>query len=33
MLPEKSLAPILAETEELIRIFFTSIRIAEQNAK
>ena len=33
MLPEKSLAPILAETEELIRIFFTSIRTAEQNAK
>jgi four helix bundle protein len=32
MLPEKSLAPILAETEELIRIFFTSIRTAEQNA-
>jgi four helix bundle protein len=33
MLPEKSLAPILAETEELIRIFFSSIRTAEQNAK
>ena len=33
MLPEKSLAPILAETEELIRIFFTSIRTAEQNTK
>ena len=33
MLPEKSLAPILAESEELIRIFFTSIRTAEQNAQ
>ena len=33
MLPEKRLAPILAETEELIRIFFTSIRTAEQNGK
>jgi four helix bundle protein len=33
MLPEKSLAPILAETEELVRIFFTSIRTPEQNAK
>ena len=33
MLPEKSLAPILAETEELTRIFFTSIRTAEKNAE
>jgi len=33
MLPEKNLAAILAETEQLIRIFFTSIRTAEQNAK
>ena len=33
MLPEKSLAPILAETEELIRIFFTSTRTSEQIAK
>ena len=33
MIPEKSLAPILTETEELIRIFFTSIRTAEQNAR
>jgi four helix bundle protein len=32
MLPEKSLIPILAETEELIRIFFTSIRTAGRNA-
>jgi four helix bundle protein len=33
MLPEKSMAPILVENEELIRIFFTSIRTAEQNSK
>jgi len=33
MLSEKSMIPILAETEQLIRIFFTSIRTAEQNAK
>lgn len=33
ILPEKSVAPILAENEELIRIFFTSIRTAEQNSK
>jgi four helix bundle protein len=33
MLPEKSMVPILAENEELIRIFFTSIRTAEQNSK
>jgi len=33
MLPEKSMIPILKETEELIRIFFTSIRTAEQNAE
>jgi four helix bundle protein len=32
MLPEKSLIPILAESEELIRIFFTSIRTAEKNS-
>jgi len=33
MLSEKSMIPILAETEQLIRIFFTSILTAEQNAK
>ena len=33
MLPEKSVVFILGETEELIRIFFTSIRTAELNAK
>jgi four helix bundle protein len=33
MLPEKCLPPILGGAEELIRIFFTSIRTAEQNAK
>jgi four helix bundle protein len=33
MLTEKSLVPILTENEELIRIFFTSIRTAEQNSK
>jgi four helix bundle protein len=32
MLPEKSLVPILEESEELIRIFFTSIRTAEKNS-
>jgi four helix bundle protein len=29
----RQMAPILDETEELIRIFFTSIRTAEKNAK
>jgi len=33
MLPETKLVPILNETEELIRIFFSSIRTAERNAK
>jgi len=33
MLPETKFAPILNETEELIRIFFSSIRTAERNAK
>jgi len=33
MLPEKKMTPILGETEELIRIFFTSIRTAEKNSK
>jgi four helix bundle protein len=33
MLSEKCLAPILVETEKLIRIFVTSIGPAEQNAK
>ena len=33
MLPEKRMTPILGETEELIRIFFTSIRTAEKNSK
>jgi len=33
MLPEKKMTPILNETEELIRIFFSSIRTAERNAK
>ena len=33
MLPDAKLAPILAETEELIQIFFTSIRTAERSAK
>src|SRR5213082_3984124 len=33
MLPEKNMVLILAESEELIRIFFTSIRTAEQNAQ
>jgi four helix bundle protein len=31
MLPEKQLVPILNETEELIKIFFSSIRTAEKN--
>jgi four helix bundle protein len=33
LLPERKMTRILAETEELIRIFFTSIRTAEKNAK
>ena len=33
MLPEKKMLPILNETEELIRIFFSSIRTAERNTK
>ena len=33
MVPEARLSAILKETEELIRIFFSSIRTAEKNAK
>jgi four helix bundle protein len=33
MLPAPKIAPILHETEELIMIFFASIRTAEKNAK
>jgi four helix bundle protein len=33
MLPETKMCPILNETEELIRIFFSSIRTAERNTK
>ena len=33
MLPETKMTAILNETEELIRIFFSSIRTAERNAK
>ena len=33
MLPEKKMLPILNETEELIRIFFSSTRTAERNTK
>ena len=33
MLPALKMAPILHETEELIMIFFVSIRTAEKNAK
>jgi four helix bundle protein len=33
MLPAPKMAPILHETEELIMIFFASIRTAEENAK
>jgi four helix bundle protein len=33
MLPAPKMAPILHETEELIMIFFASIRTAEKNAK
>src|ERR1700730_17644817 len=32
LLPEAKVAPVLRETEELIKIFFTSIRTAEKNA-
>jgi four helix bundle protein len=32
LLPEVKVAPVLRETEELIKIFFTSIRTAEKNA-
>jgi four helix bundle protein len=33
LLPEAKVAPVLCETEELIKIFFTSIRTAEKNAR
>jgi len=33
MLPETKMRPILTETEELIKIFFSSIRTAERSAK
>jgi four helix bundle protein len=33
LLPEAKVAPVLRETEELIKIFFTSIRTAEANAR
>ena len=33
LLPARKLAPILNEAEELIKIFFSSIRTAEKNAK
>jgi four helix bundle protein len=33
LLPEAQVAPVLCETEELIKIFFTSIRTAEANAR
>jgi four helix bundle protein len=33
MLPEQKIALILGEAEELIRIFFSSIRTAERNSK
>jgi len=33
MVPAVRTTPILSETEELIRIFFLSIRTAERNAK
>ncbi|MGE5214367.1 MAG: four helix bundle protein [Nitrospirota bacterium] len=33
MLPETKMTSMLNETEELIRIFFSSIRTAERNAK
>jgi four helix bundle protein len=33
LLPEAKVAPVLRETEELIKIFFTSIRTVENNAR
>jgi len=33
MVPPSRMTPILSETEELIRIFFSSIRTAKRNAK
>ena len=33
MLPSRKMTPILNEAEELIKIFFTSIRTAEKNSK
>jgi four helix bundle protein len=33
ILPEKNMVLILAESEELIRIFFASVRTAEKNSK
>ena len=33
MLPEKNMVSILAESEELVRIFFASVRTAEKNLK
>jgi four helix bundle protein len=33
MLPEKNMVLILAESEELIRIFFASVRTAEKNSQ
>jgi four helix bundle protein len=33
LLPVPKMAPILSETEELIKIFFSSIRTAERNAE
>jgi four helix bundle protein len=33
MMPVPKMAPILNETEELIKIFFSSVRTAEKNAK
>jgi four helix bundle protein len=32
-LPEPKIGPVLRETDELIKIFFSSIRTAEKNAK
>jgi hypothetical protein len=33
MVPAPRMAAILKETEELIKIFFSSVRTAERNAK
>jgi four helix bundle protein len=33
LVPERKMAAILRETEELIKIFFTSVRTAEKNAE